>query len=360
MSSEANIPFAVVVMYGTAGTKSGSLAISRAALKCLPPSSSMNHDCCRLREMISSNLTRRTLKTVTKEEVLKAVAANEVRVKLAMQSGIHPLLVLGCHARLAEMTRYAKLAQASGYEVCITSPEDIVGGGGDWRDIDFLLQGCADRSVTRAGGKKTAITRTDLELVVSAFESMPEGEGILEALLAAESTASAVQPSELLLYEDDSAAAEEDVAKEAAADAPQPASSPDGEKSPPPADSPDLPDPAKSPEPETAVAAEPPKKVAKAYPKPGAAVAKAPVAKAKPPVAKAKPPVAKAKPPVAKSKPATAHEATPQADSAEKGGDVEPADTAMTSTDATVESRVAASLLSSLRKRKEPPADAAE
>merc|ERR1719162_195120 len=71
------------------------------------------------------------------EKVEAAHARNEARVKLAMEMGIQPLYIDGCHTQLWEMAGYVRLAKQSGYDIVFTDPAEICT---DWENVDLLQE----------------------------------------------------------------------------------------------------------------------------------------------------------------------------------------------------------------------------
>lgn len=112
------------------------------------------------------------------EQVERAYAFNEARVKLAMKAGIHPIFVDAVHTQLWEMEPYARLAKEMGYEVSVVPPEGIAGES--WKDVDALAMRNALRQPPRR------FSREQLVALVDAHEllEVPDGN-VLGPLIAA-------------------------------------------------------------------------------------------------------------------------------------------------------------------------------
>merc|ERR1712129_68247 len=57
--------------------------------------------------------------------------------KLAMEVGIQPLFIDGCHTQLWEMAGYVRLAKQLGYDIVFTDPAEICT---DWENVDLLQE----------------------------------------------------------------------------------------------------------------------------------------------------------------------------------------------------------------------------
>jgi len=91
---------------------------------------------------------------------------NEMRVRLAMEAGVHPLYVDCANVRLWEMRPYVLLAERLGYVVTIIQPHDICE---KWDDVAFLAS-ANDTSDRRKSGK--AVQKASLVSMLKAFEPL--------------------------------------------------------------------------------------------------------------------------------------------------------------------------------------------
>eukprot|EP00927_Polykrikos_kofoidii_P078453 TRINITY_DN75275_c0_g1_i1.p1 TRINITY_DN75275_c0_g1~~TRINITY_DN75275_c0_g1_i1.p1 ORF type:complete len:679 (+),score=148.93 TRINITY_DN75275_c0_g1_i1:79-2115(+) len=128
------------------------------------------------------------------EGMLRAMACNELRVKLAIEAGIDPLFVDGCHASLWEMAPYVKFAKQAGYEVAVVEPEEI---NSEWRTVEPLLENMAKRAKVTV--EELPFSKEAMEAMVEAFEPLPSGEDTATVILKATRPASAVSSALKLL-----------------------------------------------------------------------------------------------------------------------------------------------------------------
>jgi predicted kinase len=96
---------------------------------------------------------------------------NQARVRLAMETGIHPLFIDEPNLRLWEMKPYLALADRLGYVTTIVEPSDICD---KWDDIAFLTS--SNDTVERNEIGK-AVPRELLKAMLDSFEPLPaDGE----------------------------------------------------------------------------------------------------------------------------------------------------------------------------------------
>lgn len=105
---------------------------------------------------------------------------NEVRVRLAMEAGIHPLFVDCSNLKLWEMRPYISLAERLGYVTSIVDRSDICEKSDD---LEFLVA-ANDTQERRHLGK--VVTRGMIAAMIKAFEPMPPGVDPVEAIRNAE------------------------------------------------------------------------------------------------------------------------------------------------------------------------------
>jgi len=91
---------------------------------------------------------------------------NEMRVRLAMEAGVHPLYVDCANVRLWEMRPYVLLAERLGYVVTVIQPQDICE---KWDDVSFLVS-ANDTADRRKSGK--AVQKPSLVSMLKAFEPL--------------------------------------------------------------------------------------------------------------------------------------------------------------------------------------------
>jgi len=91
---------------------------------------------------------------------------NEMRVRLAMEAGVHPLYVDCANLRLWEMRPYVVLAERLGYVVTIIQPQDICE---KWDDAVFLAS-ANDTADRRKSGR--AVQKASLVSMLKAFEPL--------------------------------------------------------------------------------------------------------------------------------------------------------------------------------------------
>lgn len=91
---------------------------------------------------------------------------NEMRVRLAMEAGVHPLYVDCANLRLWEMRPYVLLAERLGYVVTVIQPQDICE---KWDDVSFLVS-ANDTADRRKSGK--AVQKSSLVSMLKAFEPL--------------------------------------------------------------------------------------------------------------------------------------------------------------------------------------------
>eukprot|EP00933_Yihiella_yeosuensis_P019305 TRINITY_DN15661_c0_g2_i1.p1 TRINITY_DN15661_c0_g2~~TRINITY_DN15661_c0_g2_i1.p1 ORF type:complete len:994 (+),score=226.39 TRINITY_DN15661_c0_g2_i1:65-3046(+) len=104
---------------------------------------------------------------------------NEVRVRLAMEAGIHPLFVDCPNLGLWEMQPYMALAERLGYVVTIVEPQDI---NRKCNDAGWLEAASATSERKRLG---KAHRKPALDAMVKVFEPMPEYQDPHEVISAA-------------------------------------------------------------------------------------------------------------------------------------------------------------------------------
>lgn len=107
-----------------------------------------------------------------------ALARNEAKASLAVEIGVSPLYVDGCHMQLWEMSPYVRIAQKAGYDVTLVAPEEI---STDWDQVDVLLSRLQEHRPELGA----TLSRDGLESVVRSFEALPLGDGAIPAILAA-------------------------------------------------------------------------------------------------------------------------------------------------------------------------------
>jgi len=90
---------------------------------------------------------------------------NEVRARLAMEAGIHPIFIDCVNAKLWEMRSYVMLADRLGYVVNIVEPHEICE---KWDDVDFLVSANDTTDRVKAG---KLIKREMLDAFVKAFQT---------------------------------------------------------------------------------------------------------------------------------------------------------------------------------------------
>jgi len=95
-------------------------------------------------------------------------AANEARVRIAMEIGIEPLYVDNSHLKLCEMRSYVLLAERMGYVVTIESPSSICES---WNDLDFLVSRNEQWQKT-----DKFVSSSKLSMMLTDFEALPEGQ----------------------------------------------------------------------------------------------------------------------------------------------------------------------------------------
>lgn len=91
---------------------------------------------------------------------------NEMRVRLAMEAGVHPLYVDCANIRLWELRPYVLLAERLGYVVTVIQPQDICE---KWDDVSFLAS-ANDTADRRKSGK--AVQKSSLVSMLKAFEPL--------------------------------------------------------------------------------------------------------------------------------------------------------------------------------------------
>lgn len=103
-------------------------------------------------------------------------AANEARVRIAMEIGIEPLYLDNNCLKLWEMRSYVLLAERMGYVVTVESPSTINEG---WNDLDFLV-------ARNEQWKKTDkyVGSHQLSVMLNDFEPLPEGQDPLPLIRA--------------------------------------------------------------------------------------------------------------------------------------------------------------------------------
>lgn len=113
-----------------------------------------------------------------REKIEASYLRNEARAKLAMEVGIQPLYVDGCHAQLWEMAGYVRLAKKSGYEVVFVDPAEI---SVDWNNLDFLQE----RNGAEGRPASKVASADELQASLYHFENLPEvGEEAEELVLS--------------------------------------------------------------------------------------------------------------------------------------------------------------------------------
>eukprot|EP00930_Biecheleria_cincta_P060518 TRINITY_DN4615_c0_g1_i1.p1 TRINITY_DN4615_c0_g1~~TRINITY_DN4615_c0_g1_i1.p1 ORF type:complete len:952 (+),score=230.45 TRINITY_DN4615_c0_g1_i1:33-2888(+) len=104
---------------------------------------------------------------------------NEVRTRLAMEAGIHPLFVDCANLRLWEMRPYVLLADRLGYVVTIVEPKDVCE---KWNNVSFLMS--ANDTPDRQGSEKV-VPQGLLTAMLKVFEPLPEDQEPSDAVRAA-------------------------------------------------------------------------------------------------------------------------------------------------------------------------------
>lgn len=99
---------------------------------------------------------------------------NEMRVRLAMEAGIHPLYVDCTNLRLWEMRPYVELAENLGYVPQIVEPQEI---SDKFDDVDFLVE-ANDTADRRQRGK--VVPRGLVAACLKAFEPLQDVEEAVE------------------------------------------------------------------------------------------------------------------------------------------------------------------------------------
>merc|ERR1719159_709316 len=95
-------------------------------------------------------------------------AANEARVRIAMEIGVEPLYIDNSHLRLCEMRPYVLLAERMGYVVTVEAPSSICES---WNDLDFLI---ARNEQWRQTDK--FVSSSKLASMLTDFEPLPESQ----------------------------------------------------------------------------------------------------------------------------------------------------------------------------------------
>eukprot|EP00928_Gymnodinium_smaydae_P032466 TRINITY_DN23505_c0_g1_i1.p1 TRINITY_DN23505_c0_g1~~TRINITY_DN23505_c0_g1_i1.p1 ORF type:complete len:997 (-),score=180.55 TRINITY_DN23505_c0_g1_i1:47-2992(-) len=105
---------------------------------------------------------------------------NEVRVRLAMEAGIHPIYVDCPNMRLWEMRPYVKLADRLGYVITVVEPTEITSGADD---LEFLVA-ANDAAMRKATGK--GVSKAALTAILGTYEPAGEDSDVLAAIRASE------------------------------------------------------------------------------------------------------------------------------------------------------------------------------
>jgi len=108
---------------------------------------------------------------------------NEMRVRLAMEAGIHPIFVDDANMRLWEMRPYLMLADRLGYVTTVVEPHDICE---KWDDLDFLVS-ANDTTERRRLGK--VVPRGVVKALLDVFDPLPDLAEPLEAIRNSQRTA---------------------------------------------------------------------------------------------------------------------------------------------------------------------------
>lgn len=101
---------------------------------------------------------------------------NELRVRLAMEAGIHPLFVDCTNLRLWEMRPHVLLADRLGYVVTIVEPNEV---SEQWDNVDFLVSANATTQRSSVG---KVVPRGAITPLVEAFEALPKEGDALQAV----------------------------------------------------------------------------------------------------------------------------------------------------------------------------------
>lgn len=103
-------------------------------------------------------------------------ARNEVRARLAMEAGIHPVIIDCTNLRLWEMRAYLVAAERLGYVPTVVDPGSICV---KWDDLDFLVA-ANDTQERRLLGK--VVAPESLKAMIEVFEPLPLAEDRLSAI----------------------------------------------------------------------------------------------------------------------------------------------------------------------------------
>jgi len=105
---------------------------------------------------------------------------NEVRVRLAMEAGVHPLYVDCANLRLWEMRSFVLLAEKLGYVAAVVEPRDICE---QWSNLQFLVA-ANDTAERRSAGK--VVGADMLAAFLKEFEPLPPARDPLDAVRKAQ------------------------------------------------------------------------------------------------------------------------------------------------------------------------------